>query len=57
MNIGSQSLSNQKVYYLLKNTTFFKSKHNNSNNEILNLTNGNSEHIVESKSIEEKYII
>ena len=52
MNIGSQSLSNQKVYYLLKNTTFFKSKHNNSKNEILNLTNGNSEHIVESKSIE-----
>ena len=52
MNIGSQSLSNQKVYYLLKNTTFFKSKHNNSKNEILNLTNGNSEYIVESKSIE-----
>ena len=52
MNIGSQSLSNQKVYYLLKNTTFFKSKHNNSKNEILNLTNGNSEHIVERKSIE-----
>ena len=22
MNIGSQSLSNQKIYYLLKNTTF-----------------------------------
>ena len=52
MNIGSQSLSNQKVYYLIENTTFFKSKHNNSKNEILNLTNGNSEHIVESKSIE-----
>ena len=52
MNIGSQSLSNQKVYYLLENTTFFKSKHNNSNNEILNLTNGKSEYIVERKSIE-----
>jgi len=52
MNIGSQSLSNQKVYYLLENTTFFKSKYNNSKNEILNLTNGNSEYIVESKNIE-----
>ena len=52
MNIGSQSLSNQKVYYLLKNTTFFKSKHNNSKNEILNLTKGNIEHIVERKRIE-----
>tara|TARA_B100001093_G_scaffold520485_1_gene616587 strand:+ start:20764 stop:22767 length:2004 start_codon:yes stop_codon:yes gene_type:complete len=52
MNIASLSLSNQKIYYNLKKLTSFKSKYNKSKNEILNLTDGNNEFIVERKNVE-----